>query len=181
MTEQERHVWSETRKQGPVRFVLCSGVLRFGLLQGILGGLVLAIGSRVMDGRPLGGSYAWPFWLTMPLGLVGGLIFGVLVWLVSEHQFRREQPPLPREHKPDMFRRTIWGGTITAAVVMAACLAVAYARDEKPFNPKAKGAAMAFARGAVPVGALAGGIAGYWLGAYAKRKKMRAAPDRPCD
>ena len=82
--------WRETRKAGPLAFVLRAGVLKWGLPFFVLLGAapkLLGIPFTPPDDLPL-------YWVWQPLLWAAvGAIYGFGVWYVSEKQFAAHEDP----------------------------------------------------------------------------------------
>ena len=80
MNQKQRAKWERTRGKGMWRFVLLYGVLFWGGLMIITSSLYrMIIGTLVYDNLRI----------TVPVFLVSGLVFGLVMWLVGEYMYRK--------------------------------------------------------------------------------------------
>ena len=85
--------WERIRGRGAVAFVLVYGVLAWGGLFGLLFPLVFTAAMGQLD--RIGRAYA----LTIPLALIGGVVWGSAMWFVAERKYQalklQTQDPTP--------------------------------------------------------------------------------------
>jgi hypothetical protein len=71
--------WKETRAKGMLRYVLLSGVLSYGLAMFVV--MTFVVNRDKFSASFVGiSAIAWT---------IGGALFGVTMWFVQEHQFRK--------------------------------------------------------------------------------------------
>src|SRR5262245_33770741 len=75
--------WERIRARGVGRFIFVYGVLAWGIPFGLIFPVLFA--AAMGELRQIARIYS----LTFPLALVGGFIFGLLMWLVAERNYRR--------------------------------------------------------------------------------------------
>jgi hypothetical protein len=75
--------WEATRKRGPLRYIIFCGVLGWGLLTGVAFSVVFPF---VMSPGP---TFRQMAPVTIPVFAVGGLVWGGIMWLVSDYQYLR--------------------------------------------------------------------------------------------
>ena len=83
MNHKQRAKWEKVRAGGMWRYVLIYGVLYWGG--------VMIVGTSIYNFffRPYRFSLN-ELKFSVPVFLVGGLLFGLFGWLVSEHQYRKD-------------------------------------------------------------------------------------------
>ena len=79
--------WCRLRQMGRLRFILCYGVLGWGLPFGLLFPAVFAGLIRLVDGE--GPSYSEIMPWMLPVGLFSGVGFGAWTWVLGEQGHRR--------------------------------------------------------------------------------------------
>lgn len=77
--------WGKARKKGPVLYVIVYGCLGWGLLTGVAFSIVFPL---VMPSGPTFGQVA-P--MAIPAFAFGGILWGTVMWLRSEHQYQRSR------------------------------------------------------------------------------------------
>jgi hypothetical protein len=85
--------WNRVRAQGLLRFILVWGILRFGVAVSLSTFLVLWIGARFVPGGSEWDADAWRRLVLLLLteAVVGGAIWAVGTWYLSEWLFRRSR------------------------------------------------------------------------------------------
>lgn len=74
--------WEVTRAAGPVRFILRNGVMGWGSsFAGLAPFLACLIDG---DFANVGRVYM----MTLPVGLVAGAVYGLVMWLMNERRYR---------------------------------------------------------------------------------------------
>ncbi len=83
MNQKQRAKWEQTRAKGMWRFILLNTVL-FG------GGLL--IGTSIYDYfTSFNGFRFEDLYIKVPIYLIGGLVFGVAIWLIGEYRYKKVQ------------------------------------------------------------------------------------------
>jgi hypothetical protein len=81
MNQKQRAKWERTRAKGMWRFILLCTVL--------FGGALL-ISTSIFDYfTSFNGFRLQDLYFKLPIYLVGGLVFGVLVWFVGEYKYKK--------------------------------------------------------------------------------------------
>ena len=96
--EKNRQAWASTRAEGKLRYVLVHGIAGFGLLNGMLYLIIMAVVRNLEHGLPLHHGHGFSsFSLTEALvnilvfALVAGLIWGLAMWRVNDHMYRPDE------------------------------------------------------------------------------------------
>ena len=79
---QRRERWAKTRAKGFWRFVLFNGVVVWGGVMTLFLGVLMPYLNHTSRSLPLAAAVC----------LSGGLLWGVLTWLLSERMYSRNQP-----------------------------------------------------------------------------------------
>ncbi len=83
MNQEQRAKWEQTRAKGMWRFILLNTVL-------FSGGLL--IGTSIYDHfTRTNGFWFEDLYFNVPIYLVGGLVFGVAIWLIGEYRYKKVQ------------------------------------------------------------------------------------------
>lgn len=97
-TEKNREAWESTRAEGKLRFVLFHGIAGFGLLNGMLYLIVMAVVRNLEHGLPLHHGHGFSsFSLSEALvnilvfALVAGVIWGLAMWRINESMYSPER------------------------------------------------------------------------------------------
>lgn len=80
MKDHERDAWDKIRQKGVYRYVLINGALSYGLP-------MFVVTFFLIDKSPDIGD----IFLYALAWLIGGLIFGLVMWRVNERRFRASQ------------------------------------------------------------------------------------------
>ena len=81
MNEKQRAEWGKIRAKGMWRFVLLYGVLWWGTF--------MIVGTSAYNYFLRRREFSEGLYISVPVYLVGGLVFGLAIWLVGEYQYRR--------------------------------------------------------------------------------------------
>jgi len=81
MNDKQRAKWEKMRAKGMWRFVLLYGVLWWGTF--------MIVGTSAYDYFLRHRSLSEELYISVPVYLVGGMVFGLAMWLVGEYQYRR--------------------------------------------------------------------------------------------
>lgn len=87
MNKKQRAIWERTRAKGMWRFVLLYGVLLWG-------GLMIVVRS-VFDFFVSSPRLLDNLTVHVPIFVVAGFIFGLAMWLIAEHKYRKSSGSAP--------------------------------------------------------------------------------------
>ena len=82
MKEKQRLRWKETRKKGPIHFILVKGILFWALPMFIL--MTFIANEVALDDYP-------KITISAIIWTLGGLSFGALLWWWSEREYAKHQ------------------------------------------------------------------------------------------
>lgn len=81
MNQKQRTKWERTRAKGMGRFILLSTVLFFSLM---------IIGTSIFDYLTRSNGFRFEdLYIKVPIYLISGLIFAVVVWFFSEYKYKK--------------------------------------------------------------------------------------------
>ncbi|MFG6147555.1 hypothetical protein [Halobacillus sp. B23F22_1] len=86
---EKKHLdkWKETRKQGKRKFIIVNGIVKWGLVTGVL---FFAFQQLVLNGLTpsmlLDTRVVPEFAVTLGIFMLGGILFGSLLWSLKERR-----------------------------------------------------------------------------------------------
>lgn len=92
MTKTQFHRWARLRSGGKWRYILINGVLYWGVLTAVLwSGAMAWLG--VLDG----GTFLGTLRFAVPIFGIGGILFGLLTWSVSEKAYAKARDEMEND------------------------------------------------------------------------------------
>jgi len=79
MKPEQREKWRQVRQQGMLRYVAVNGVLSYGLVMFFVTTFIV-YRDKLSTAFIAISAVAWT---------IGGMVFGVLMWLIQERRFRK--------------------------------------------------------------------------------------------
>jgi hypothetical protein len=136
MTESRARWWAAERQRGKLSVIWRFGVLRFGLSMFVF---------FVVTGYRRHPDQLWSLVATNAVTcLLGGILFGFVLWHIWERQYSEFATPSPRRSRERVQRVLAWIGGIVVALVLATLAAMAYV------GPRLDGEAQAYVEQSLP-------------------------------